>query len=764
MSDSQPIIHLSNEETGRLSCLNVVHLATARAAELSEFEAAVNVLTARALTGLQRLPVRLRRRAASHRVNRLPRRLHRHHSLYQGLRGAGATASASVLTGKRQKLKCRRFRRRTLRLLSQATRFSVIPIAVGCAPVKPTSGKAAWLPTHIWHAKRFHMTERWGWRLPLEPTNKVFKACQYAALNGCLAFDMSYLSCLELCGPESELIECVQRLFQPYLCSPSISPPLNAQGVPDCACEQTGLFFAILDNQQGKSLIGRSVLGPARLLWGVPDSFEKGVRCAYFWVHPAMRADALSLLEASSLLCDTSPPHTSVRVTDLTGQLCRMRTIGRQSHQLLADILVPQPHMENNEDWTIWRHVTSRASQACCLPCGTVLYLPSCTDFRSNRPRLKIRNRNWCMQPVVSRETPTVAGPTPNGKRISWSFVSSGQSTRSPWSLSSPNLSLSLHPSDMTGTEISTADEVGTDVLLIQNATPSLINDTPESAGWDIVFTRSRPQMDDKPSLRGTLTARDLLIACVYRGAEVGGQRELERWSSIGTHGSAAFEAYPLVLWPDTEAGRTWAEHITEQKWSRHGRLPPKLRVDYARLHTPHPYSFSWGELVTQSTPCPGTDDSTDWFVLRDPALLRLVVHRMISGDLRARVDVSQLARYHPALPKALIPIRISMCKRGVPEAYSQLYAPSDECESSQLSSSDSNPLTVEWDAKRQLLGYVLTGAYDYTVGHGTGLGLIGLARMTYALSQIPMGSLSRIWMKRPSSKLLRAVHISVLL
>lgn len=29
-----------------------------------------------------------------------------------------------------------------------------------------------WLETHIWHAKRFHMTNLWGYRIALTPTNK----------------------------------------------------------------------------------------------------------------------------------------------------------------------------------------------------------------------------------------------------------------------------------------------------------------------------------------------------------------------------------------------------------------------------------------------------------------------------------------------------------------------------------------------------------------------------------------------------------------
>ncbi len=43
-----------------------------------------------------------------------------------------------------------------------------------------------WLETHIWHAKRFHMADRWGYRLPDFPNDKSFRACYRAAANGCL--------------------------------------------------------------------------------------------------------------------------------------------------------------------------------------------------------------------------------------------------------------------------------------------------------------------------------------------------------------------------------------------------------------------------------------------------------------------------------------------------------------------------------------------------------------------------------------------------
>lgn len=46
--------------------------------------------------------------------------------------------------------------------------------------------KHVWLETHIWHAKRFHMIEKWGCKLPWRPTDKSSRACYRATTKHCL--------------------------------------------------------------------------------------------------------------------------------------------------------------------------------------------------------------------------------------------------------------------------------------------------------------------------------------------------------------------------------------------------------------------------------------------------------------------------------------------------------------------------------------------------------------------------------------------------
>lgn len=49
-----------------------------------------------------------------------------------------------------------------------------------------------WLTTHVWHAKRFHMMKRWGYQIPLSPTQKCFRIVNRLSRNHSLISDTSY--------------------------------------------------------------------------------------------------------------------------------------------------------------------------------------------------------------------------------------------------------------------------------------------------------------------------------------------------------------------------------------------------------------------------------------------------------------------------------------------------------------------------------------------------------------------------------------------
>lgn len=67
-------------------------------------------------------------------------------------------------------------------------------------------GDKRWLGTHLYHVKRFHMFNIWGYRLPLTPTLKSFRASFRAARQKVTLHDASYISTIELLGNYDHLV------------------------------------------------------------------------------------------------------------------------------------------------------------------------------------------------------------------------------------------------------------------------------------------------------------------------------------------------------------------------------------------------------------------------------------------------------------------------------------------------------------------------------------------------------------------------------
>lgn len=74
------------------------------------------------------------------------------------------------------------------------------------------AGNKTWLPTHIWHAKRFHMVNIWGYRLPNTPTLKSFRPAYRAAARKAIVNDISHFSTLELLGQRDDIIRLLSRV------------------------------------------------------------------------------------------------------------------------------------------------------------------------------------------------------------------------------------------------------------------------------------------------------------------------------------------------------------------------------------------------------------------------------------------------------------------------------------------------------------------------------------------------------------------------
>ena len=78
----------------------------------------------------------------------------------------------------------------------------------------------AWLPTHLFHTKRAHMTPPkeplWRFAIPTTPTEKSYRSTHRAAvMRGCVAWDMSYMSTIGIEGVEGSLLGVLRALGVP---------------------------------------------------------------------------------------------------------------------------------------------------------------------------------------------------------------------------------------------------------------------------------------------------------------------------------------------------------------------------------------------------------------------------------------------------------------------------------------------------------------------------------------------------------------------
>lgn len=253
----------------------------------------------------------MRRRVMSHNVKRMPRRLREAH--LQQMMKSGLPPKS--------KRPSRKYRRRPSNLLLEYNR---------------RQRKKAWLETHIWHAKRFHMADRWGYRIADFANDKCFKANYRAITKHCLIQDLSYYSCIEIIGPENILKETL-RLH----CNPN-ELTFGAKVYINGTREGTLMFFK-------KYTFPRFPIGNVHFLW---KSDHCDQRTIWIWVHPAFYDEILTDIissfnfiscptenkESTSLnqLQNSYSSENNCRMNLLKGTLNRFRLCG----PLTLDVLM----------------------------------------------------------------------------------------------------------------------------------------------------------------------------------------------------------------------------------------------------------------------------------------------------------------------------------------------------------------------------------------------------------------------------------------
>lgn len=339
----------------------------------------------------QIVPRSMRRRTASHNVKRVPKRL-RSRAQKEML-----DDNTPIVTARRRKKKPRiRLRLETakkLRRLSQniASKGAAVLPAQGVEiplenvlrkPKVPRSKflkrqkDKTWLPTHVWHAKRAHMTNRWKYAIAESPNEKSYRPTHRAStLRGAVAWDCSYFNTVLIKGAQSDLIALLRHMLDP-----AEQPDVIGKGLIRLGKRHWYGWVYEKDEFPTKPI------APVQLLWRVPESKGSDVsveskpqRQILLRVHPS------AFLQLWKTLMLAKASYAAVTVEDLRYELGSIVIRGPASTAALLAVL--QPDIEGAAPdspeslWTQLQHLTNTST----LPPGATLAF-NCQDPRITYP------------------------------------------------------------------------------------------------------------------------------------------------------------------------------------------------------------------------------------------------------------------------------------------------------------------------------------------------------------------------------------------
>ncbi|KAL5628346.1 hypothetical protein BROUX41_003094 [Berkeleyomyces rouxiae] len=385
--DARDIITQPANAALKDGALNLGAFLESRQFEISALEESMRLSKAsRSQRAFQRVPRDMRRRTASHNPKRVPKRL-RARALREmaedntptvtSRRRKPRTTRARIRaeTARRLGLLAEKRRRRKARAEKQQAKGgkdSEGDVAMDGNPVSDSTAKnkgdtaqvqvprpkirrnalnepavvrskfrkrqlnKAWLPTHVWHAKRAHMTDPktplWRFSIPLHPNEKMFRVTHRTLSDrGALAWDTSYISTIGLYGRFAGVERVLQKIG---LCDAAL---WNDRGRKWRAGLRS--WSGVLYNESSGPG-PRAEMCPATVVWNPPalaDS-EKSQQEAqvFIRIHPA---GFLEVFEA--LLAYVKMETPKVYIEDLRFEIGSIEITGPSATEALLSVIKP---------------------------------------------------------------------------------------------------------------------------------------------------------------------------------------------------------------------------------------------------------------------------------------------------------------------------------------------------------------------------------------------------------------------------------------
>ncbi|XP_012149101.1 POP1 ribonuclease P/MRP subunit isoform X2 [Megachile rotundata] len=642
--------------------VHIMKLVSSRASEIAAMTYSIENPQQTKLV-FQKLPVYMRRRIMSHNVKRLPRRLREAH------------LNQMTKSGLPPKIKrpSRKYRRRPRNLLSEYNRRQRTKI---------------WLETHIWHAKRFHMTEKWGYRIASYANDKCFKANYRAVARHCLMQDISYYTCVEINGPEEILKETLKSHCNPL--ELTFAAKIFITGVR----EGTVMFFK-------KNGYPRSPIGHVHFLW---RSSQLNFRTIWIWVHPSFLDDFVAEIIPSFEfeLCESTNDMPTECKQYFNRNNCNMsihrntfnrfRFYGPLTISVLTDALhLPNKNMssktnpsnvmqsggnemdheaeigelkswhieyynnpENVESLKIQRqlwHVLKTLQSPSQLPPNIVLGF-TILDPRFHLPQKRVKLLREIQDIEIMPMPPTSANSSPIWEKEIRDKVSKECVRTSTIN----NLrSKCLVPGTSNDRYFNEEIMAKIPILLIQKPGTGL------GSSIDIIFPAN--------------WAMPFWLACIFRCVRVGAFRESK---------SIAFEygniRSPDINDPDTPAYAREALSTKLELREKYFRYPPNRRVNFVKLGISSPFFCEWKILMKEWT---GTEEFS---VLRNRHLLKLLRDSLRAEESNKRkqnkpINHTSNFTLQNALEDRnyLVRVKVTILQKGCPKRFAVICMPTAE-------------------------------------------------------------------------------------
>ncbi|KAI0848197.1 ribonucleases P/MRP protein subunit POP1-domain-containing protein [Daldinia vernicosa] len=315
--------------------------------------------TSQTSRAFQRVPFRMRRRAAAHNYKKVPRRL-RKRAKREMVEDNTPTVSSKTRKPNTTRARLRAEISRKLDLLSRRKKLRKLKSSgaddetISIRAARPKIKRNAlnepliaarkfrkrqlsktWLPTHLWHAKRARMTPPtqplWRFALPLTPSQKVYRPTHRIQWEkGAMAWDMSYMSTIGLSGPQNS----VQNVLK------SLGLTQEALWSDKARRWRSGNMHwsGILSR---KSADGIRVIGPATIIWSPEKQVEgeeqrKQFRQLFIRLHPSAFLETFNELLRLAKMQNPRP-----YIEDLRFEIGSIDIIGPDSTEALLGVLRP---------------------------------------------------------------------------------------------------------------------------------------------------------------------------------------------------------------------------------------------------------------------------------------------------------------------------------------------------------------------------------------------------------------------------------------